>query len=90
MNTGVPPIKYAWKKAVSKWRFENKSQKLKKEDLQHLLESIMDTTIKPDTIKTGFKTCGLATLDVNDIDLTRIVGNLAQKENQATQKKKLC
>jgi hypothetical protein len=80
------PLKNAWKKAVTEWRFEHASQKLKKEDFPPMLQSVIKSTLKPETIQNGFKTCGLVTLDVKDIDMTKIVGNLAQKPKTKPQR----
>ncbi|KAF2889357.1 hypothetical protein ILUMI_16816 [Ignelater luminosus] len=61
------PLKNGWKKGVQRYKMENDRAKIKKENFSPLLATVLDQSIKSETIREGFKICGLCPLDKNTI-----------------------
>lgn len=53
------PLKKSWKETVDKWRLENPSQRMRKENFAPLLKEALDSLNIMEIVKKGFKTCGL-------------------------------
>lgn len=53
------PVKQVWRKAMSNWRIQNQGEKLKREEFTGLVDVYLKQAAKPETIKNGFRKCGL-------------------------------
>lgn len=54
------PMKNVWRQKVRNWRLENQGERLRKEDFAPLLKTAIDSLHNlGNTIKNGFRTCGL-------------------------------
>ncbi|KAF2886793.1 hypothetical protein ILUMI_19380, partial [Ignelater luminosus] len=61
------PLKSGWKKGMQSYKMENDGAKIKKENFSPLLATVLDQSIKSETIREDFKICGLCPLDENAI-----------------------
>ena len=71
------PLKSNWKKAVSNWQAEgnNYNKCLTKLEFAPLLHRMVEHTNLSQTIKNGFKACGLFPFNPNNVDYTKCVQN---------------
>uniref|UniRef100_A0A6P7EZ51 Uncharacterized protein LOC114324264 n=1 Tax=Diabrotica virgifera virgifera TaxID=50390 RepID=A0A6P7EZ51_DIAVI len=68
------PIKSGWKKAVIQWRRDHPSETLSKEHFANVLKIAVEQTGKSETIKRGFKACGLYPWNPNALDYSKCLG----------------
>ncbi|XP_068085538.1 uncharacterized protein [Anabrus simplex] len=68
------PVKSEWKKGVLNWRREHPSEALTRKDFAPVLEKIVNERIKPETLKSGFRACGLVPWNPDNIDFTKCIG----------------
>lgn len=69
------PLKKQWRAAVHDWKFkQNSFNTLTKEQFVFLLQDVIQKTVKPEHLKSGFESCGLYpfTPDGIDFEKTRI------------------
>ncbi|KAH9639510.1 hypothetical protein HF086_004336 [Spodoptera exigua] len=74
------PLKCAWKQSVLRWRRDHPTQALTKADFVPILKTAIDVSLKPATIKNGFKACGLLPWNPDALDYTKCLGNSKGKE----------
>lgn len=53
------PIKKEWAKEVHQWRMNNSGMSLTKKDFAPMLEGVVNSRLKKETIVNGFRACGL-------------------------------
>lgn len=69
------PLKSGWKNGVFEWRKNNNMYKaVSKKDFAPILNKVIEETVKPDTLKNGFKACGLFPWNPNEIDYRKCLG----------------
>ncbi|XP_071645164.1 uncharacterized protein [Temnothorax longispinosus] len=71
------PLKQKWKSLVRNWRIEHDGEDLQKHQVPSLLSRIITENDFSDTIKNGFKTCGLYPFDDNAVNYAKCI-----KENK--------
>lgn len=64
------PLKSKWKKVVSEWKKSNNNKIVNKATFPLLLENAVQEIVA-DTVKNGFRKCGLYPFDVEAIDFTK-------------------
>lgn len=69
------PLKCGWKSAVLERRRAHPSQALTKEFFAAILEKVVKTQIKAETLQKGFRACGLYPWDSNAIDYSTCLGD---------------
>lgn len=69
------PLKAAWKNKVTQWRFQNNGEKLKKENFGPLLNEILHTEAHKNSIKNGFKACGLFLFNSESVHYNILLSN---------------
>lgn len=75
------PLKNSWGKIVDAWRADHPSEKLTLVTFGPLLEEAMSSAFKENTIKNGFRVCGLHPFDANAVDYTKCLGKSATDED---------
>lgn len=68
------PLKGGWLKGVSRWRRDHPLEKLTKEHFAPLLKTVVDECLKEETIKHGFRACGLQLWNPVVIDYCKSIG----------------
>lgn len=66
------PLKQGWGQGVHEWRMSNNREKLTKYNFAPILGKIIDSSLKTDTIKNGFKRTGLCPFDPNQVDYSKV------------------
>lgn len=66
------PVKQEWSSIVHKWRMSHYHESLTKFNFALLFKEALDTVMKPDTLKNGFKRCGLSPFDVTAVDFSKV------------------
>ncbi len=77
------PMKLFWKKAVRKFRFQNDGKKMKIEDFAPVFQDTL-RNISPDTIRNGFRRCGLVPFTFENVKLFEDEGVVQKKEGNIT------
>lgn len=67
------PIKSQWKKRVLEWRRCHMNEAITKECIAPILKTVVDN-IKPETLKSGFKACGIFPWNPSAIDYEKCLG----------------
>ncbi|KMQ85800.1 tigger transposable element-derived protein 6-like protein [Lasius niger] len=69
------PLKSMWKKSVLEWRQQNPTQSLSLDGMAPILKNAVDK-FSPDgnTVRNGFKTCGLYPWNPDAVDYTKCLG----------------
>ncbi|XP_075975831.1 uncharacterized protein LOC142976394 isoform X1 [Anticarsia gemmatalis] len=74
------PVKETWRDIVREFREKHKEAKLKRTDFPREVEKCFDRSLKPETIISGFKCCGLYPFDEKNIDYDNLLSKV-QKRN---------
>lgn len=75
------PLKNAWKKEVRNWRMENSGNKFQKHNFGNVFKKCL-TTISHETLKNGFRRCGLCPFNVDNVNFEKVSSrNLENKQN---------
>lgn len=74
-------LKNAWSKNVYSWRMENNARRLKREDFGPVIEKSIEETLKKETLKNGFRKCGLYPFNENAVDYSRLITTSATSSN---------
>lgn len=80
------PLKNGWRKSVLEWRRRNPLDTLTKEKFACVLKEVV-RTIEPETIKSGFRCCGLFPWNPLALDYSKCLG--ARKESKVSTSKTL-
>lgn len=68
------PMKNGWKKEVCIWHRNNPEKMLTKETFAPVLNRVLETSISSETVKNGFRACGLYPWDQNALDYSKCLG----------------
>ncbi|XP_070171041.1 LOW QUALITY PROTEIN: uncharacterized protein [Polyergus mexicanus] len=71
------PLKNEWKKIIREWRINNNGERLKREDFSGLVNECLQRAAKPETIRNGFRICGLYPFDVNAVPFEKLLKTTA-------------
>ncbi|VEN39721.1 unnamed protein product, partial [Callosobruchus maculatus] len=76
------PLKHEWKKTIRKWQSkpENTNAVVNKFNFCSVFQETLMTANMVDSIKNGFRRCGLFPLDPNNVDYTKCVKNTLEKQ----------
>jgi hypothetical protein len=69
------PVKNAWKRGVLEWRRSHPTEALTKDRFAPILKLTIDKCLTKDTIRNGFRACGLFPWNPNAIDYSKCLGN---------------
>lgn len=72
------PVKGAWRQTVREFRINNNYDKLKRTDFAQEVQKCFNKCIKPETIKNGFRCCGLFPFDPELINYTKLLSKPPQ------------
>lgn len=75
------PLKDGWRKGVIRWRRENPMEELTKVRFASLLDCVIKSSVKPEIIISGFRTCGLFPWNVEAIDFTKCLGKTTRNSD---------
>lgn len=75
------PIKGTWRDIVREFRLKHNYAKLKRTDFSAEVQKCFDKSLKPETIKNGFKCCGIYPFDKKNIDYDKLLSKVS-KANQ--------
>ncbi|KAF2892947.1 hypothetical protein ILUMI_13226 [Ignelater luminosus] len=78
------PPKNCWKKGVQRYKMKNDRAKIKTENFSPLLATVLDQSIKSETIGEGFKICGLCPLDENTIPYKKYFKSEHNKDKETS------
>lgn len=76
------PIKAGWKQALSKWRKGHPTEAVTRECVAPLLKEVVEG-IKPETLKNGFKACGLYPWKSEAIDFSKCLGKEIKNKGES-------
>lgn len=76
------PLKTCWNNKVLEWRRCNPMGSLTKEKFAPLLFEVIGDSISAETIKSGFKSCGLYPFDKQAIKISKCLGRSTTKSNE--------
>lgn len=82
------PLKNEWTKIIYKWRINNNGERLKREDFSGLVNECLQRAAKPETIRNGFKICGLYPFDVNAVPFEKLLKTTAD-DSEKTESEEL-
>lgn len=68
------PIKMAWRQAVRDWYADHPEQVLNRISFAPLLEKVVESSVKPETLINGFQACGLCPFNPDAIDFSKCLG----------------
>lgn len=71
------PLKSEWNKIIHEWWINNNGERLKREDLSGSVNECLQRAAKPETIRNGFRICGLYPFDVNAVPFEKLLKTLA-------------
>lgn len=82
------PLKSEWKNTIQRWSSlpENANKCLSKATFCPLLKQVFEKDTLRDTIKNGFRKCGLYPFEPNAVDYTKCVQNNAEKLKRKSSK----
>ena len=66
------PLKTRWRNVVGDWKRQTGNRAVTKQLFAPLLETAL-SQVTPDTVRNGFRKCGLYPFDANSIDYTKIM-----------------
>lgn len=69
------PLKTGWTSAVRKWKFDNFPKDVTKHTFSSILACVFDQYAKEETIKNGFRKCGLYPFNKNSVDYSKCLLN---------------
>lgn len=68
------PVKQEWRNTVHEFRIKNEQHKIRRTDFPGLVKKCFDKTLKTETIKSGFRSCGIFPFDPNNVDFKKLLG----------------
>lgn len=68
------PIKMCWQKTVREWHAEHPGEAITKVTFTPLLKKVVISSVKSETLRNGFKACGLYPFNANAIDYSKCLG----------------
>ncbi|XP_072375129.1 uncharacterized protein [Diabrotica undecimpunctata] len=66
------PLKLSWKNRIHNWSIENNGKKLKREDFAEEPDKCIRVSVTEDTVRNGFRTCGLFPYNQNNFDFSKL------------------
>lgn len=66
-------LKQRWKNLIRNWRIQNNGADIQKQNIPAFLTMLSNEENCTDTIKSGFKVCGLCPFDANAVDYRKCV-----------------
>ena len=70
------PLKDAWRSLLKQWRFQNLSQNFTFNNFGQMRKKAMETGIKTNSIKNGFRACELYPFDPDHVDFTKYLNKI--------------
>lgn len=67
------PLKNSWAKCVDEWRMMNDGKVFTIEHFGKVLKGAIDQGVSKDTVRSGFRKCGLYPFDADAVDYTRCI-----------------
>ncbi|XP_055624073.1 uncharacterized protein LOC129767345 isoform X1 [Toxorhynchites rutilus septentrionalis] len=67
------PLKNEWRKSVEEWRYEHQGSSLTMMHFGSVLAKAVKNGIIPETIKNGFRVCGIYPFDPNAVDYSKCI-----------------
>ena len=74
------PLKTFWKRGVLEWRQKNHGQALTMDKFAVVLKTVLDSYIRCDIIQNGFRTCGIYPWNPDQLDYTKCLGKIHNKQ----------
>lgn len=74
------PLKKAWADAVLEWRMNNTGEILSLKDFPGVLQKAINEGIKKDSIKNGFKVCGLFPFGADNVDYEKCIAKSVRED----------
>lgn len=65
------PLKAKWKSTVRQWRIDNDGKEICKQDVPTVLHTILNNSNFTNSIKSGFRVCGLFPWNADNVDYTK-------------------
>ena len=82
LDVGVyGPVKTAWEKILVKYARQHLGRALTKDEFPRLVKDLWDT-VKPESLRSGFRSCGIVPLDPSVIPESRYEASIALKTRQ--------
>lgn len=78
-------VKGTWREIVREFRVKNNYAKLKRTDFSAEVQKCFDRSLKPETIKSGFKCCGLYPFDQKNIDYDKLLSKVKKCGDKVNQ-----
>ena len=76
------PFKEIWRKVVPKWKIENETMRLKKEDFPAVLNLALEAFVEEEkVVQSGFKSCGLMPFNPDIVNFNVLKKKSKNKEN---------
>ncbi|XP_060808094.1 uncharacterized protein LOC132903545 [Amyelois transitella] len=79
------PVKGTWRDIVREFRVNNNYGKLKRTDFSREVQKCFDRSLKPETIKSGFKCCGLYPFDKQNIDYDKLLSKVKKHQDKLSE-----
>lgn len=77
------PLKKKWRHAVHNWKFQHNSCKsLTKEHFACLLQQVIVENVKPEYLRSGFRTCGLFPFNPDGVNYKKLMENNPNIDNE--------
>lgn len=80
------PLKNGWNSKVIEWRRNHPGESLNKEKFAPLLNEAILSSITADTLKNGFRACGIFPWNKNAIDYSKCLGKTSKNPDLSTEK----
>lgn len=80
------PLKNGWNSKVIEWRRNHPGESLNKEKFAPLLNEAILSSITADTLKNGFRACGIFPWNKNAIDYSKCLGKTGKNPDLSTEK----
>lgn len=77
------PIKEGWREGVLDWRREHPNLDLKKDTFCPVLEKVLSKHVKVETLRNGFRACGLFPWNPDAINYSKCLGSTTRNEDPA-------
>lgn len=79
---GFGPLKKNWREAVHKWKTKTHSSTLTKDCFAGLLQQVINETVKPEHLQSGFRACGLFPFTPEGINYEKLIRNKSERDEQ--------
>lgn len=79
---GFGPLKKNWREAVHNWKTRTHSATLTKDCFAGLLQQVINETVKPEHLQSGFRACGLFPFTPEGINYEKLIRNKSERVEQ--------